>query len=78
MSGRPPPLPIGVKVASAILLMIPLVALLLVPTYARATPTLWGFPFFYWYQLMWVFLAAGFTFSAYLLIRRARGAGRGD
>lgn len=76
MTGRPPPLPIGVKVASAILLMIPLVALLLVPTYARATPKLWGFPFFYWYQLMWVFLAAGFTSGAYLLIRRARGAGR--
>lgn len=76
MPGRPPPLPIGVKIASAILLMIPLAALLLVPTYARATPKLWGFPFFYWYQLLWVFLAAGFTSSAYLLIRRARGTGR--
>ena len=27
--------------------------------YADETPRLWGFPFFYWYQLLWVLLAAG-------------------
>jgi Protein of unknown function (DUF3311) len=76
MTVRPGRLPAGVKIVSAILLAIPLLALLIVPIYARTTPRLWGFPFFYWYQLAWVFLAAGFTYAAYLLIRRTRLAGR--
>ncbi len=59
------------KTLAGVLLAIPLLALLLVPVYARSGPELLGFPFFYWYQLMWVFLAAGFTHSAYLVIRRA-------
>ena len=54
MSVRPGPLPVGVKIVSAILLAIPVLALLIVPIYARTTPRLWGFPFFYWYQLAWV------------------------
>ena len=28
------------------------------PTYAKDEPRLWGFPFFYWYQLLWVFISA--------------------
>jgi Protein of unknown function (DUF3311) len=59
----------------AILLLIPLAALALVPVYAKADPHLWGFPFFYWYQFLWVFLASGFTFAAYLVIERARRGG---
>jgi len=78
MAVRPPALPIGVKVATAILLAVPILALLIVPIYARETPRLWGFPLFYWYQLGWVFIAAGFTFAAYLLVRRARRTGAGQ
>ena len=26
--------------------------------YARNTPVLWGFPFFYWYQLLWIVLTS--------------------
>jgi Protein of unknown function (DUF3311) len=54
------------------LLAVPLLALLIVPIYARSGPELLGFPFFYWYQLAWVFLAAGFTQAAYGVITRAR------
>jgi hypothetical protein len=36
------------------LLLLPYIGLLWVPIYARRDPTLWGFPFFYWYQLAWV------------------------
>jgi len=61
------------KTLAGVLLAIPLLALLLVPVYARRGPEVLGFPFFYWYQLMWVFFAAGFTHSAYLVIRRTRG-----
>ena len=51
----------------------PVMRSLLVPTYSSATPRLWGFPFFYWYQLLWVLLASAFTYGAYLLVeRRAR------
>ena len=68
-------LPVGAKIAAGVLLAIPIVALLLVSTYAKTTPELWGFPFFYWYQFLWVFLAAGFTYAAYLVIEISRGRG---
>jgi hypothetical protein len=37
-----------------ILLLLPFVGLLWVPFYNFQDPTLFGFPFFYWYQLAWV------------------------
>ena len=37
-----------------ILLLVPFVGLLWVPFYNFAEPSLFGFPFFYWYQLAWV------------------------
>ena len=36
------------------LLLIPFVGLLWVPFYNFHDPVLFGFPFFYWYQLAWV------------------------
>jgi len=66
-------LPAGVAVGVAVLLAIPVLALLIVPIYAKDGPRLWGFPFFYWYQFLWVFLASGFTYAAYALIGRTRG-----
>jgi Protein of unknown function (DUF3311) len=68
---RTPPDP-GTAVAVTVLILAPIVALLWVGSYAKATPKLWGFPFFYWYQFLWVFLAAGCTSSAYALLRRTR------
>jgi hypothetical protein len=37
-----------------ILLLLPFVGLLWVPFYNFQDPALFGFPFFYWYQLLWV------------------------
>ena len=37
-----------------ILLLVPFVGLLWVPFYNFQEPALFGFPFFYWYQLLWV------------------------
>jgi Protein of unknown function (DUF3311) len=37
-----------------LLLLVPFVGLLWVPFYNFMEPTLFGFPFFYWYQLAWV------------------------
>jgi Protein of unknown function (DUF3311) len=59
-------------VSAGVLLAIPVIALLLVPTYARRGPQLWGFPFFYWYQLLWIVVAAGCTAAAYALLTRSR------
>ncbi len=38
----------------ALLLLLPAAGLLWVPLYDRPSPALFGFPFFYWYQLAWV------------------------
>lgn len=57
-----------------VLLLIAIVVPLLVGTYARVEPRLFGFPFFYWYQLIWVFLAAGLCALSYLLLGRERAA----
>lgn len=38
--------------------------------YNRVNPELGGLPFFYWYQLLWIFLAAGLTFTIYTLESR--------
>ncbi|GAB2486649.1 DUF3311 domain-containing protein [Jatrophihabitans fulvus] len=63
----------GAVAAVVILLAIPCIALALVPTYSRETPKLAGWPFFYWYQLLWVILTPIMTYSAYLVIKRGRG-----
>jgi hypothetical protein len=62
------------KIAVTIILLIGIVVPLLVPTYDRIEPRLWGFPFFYWYQLVWVFLAAGLCALSFLLLQRERRA----
>jgi hypothetical protein len=69
---RPRRLPAGAAVAAGVLLLIPLVGLAVVPLYSRESPHLWGFPFFYWYQLAWVFLGPLCTWAAYVIITRAR------
>jgi membrane protein implicated in regulation of membrane protease activity len=40
------------------LLLIPFIALLWVPFYNFVEPALWGIPFFYWYQFLWVILTS--------------------
>jgi hypothetical protein len=40
------------------LLVVPALALMFPGIYARRTPELWGFPFFYWYQMAWIVLTS--------------------
>lgn len=47
------------------LLLLPYIFLLWVPLYARDSPELFGFPFFYWYQFLWVILSALLTGLVY-------------
>jgi len=50
-----------------------------VPLYDRTDPTLWGFPFFYWFQFALILMSAVLTSVAYALSqagdRRRRAAG---
>ena len=47
------------------LLVIPLLATLYPPLYNHLKPLLFDIPFFYWYQLAWVPLAALLTWIVY-------------
>lgn len=58
---------------SRILLLIPFIAVLWVPFYDRAEPSVAGFPFFYWYQLLWVILSVAVIGVVYLLEHRGEG-----
>lgn len=48
-----------------VLLLIPFVALLWVPFYNDAEPAFMGFPFFYWYQFLWVPLTSLLIYAVY-------------
>ena len=60
-----------------VLLTVAIAGTLCVPIYARYMPKLGDFPFFYWFQLIWVPVAAILCWISYLLLRtkRPRSAG---
>jgi len=60
--------------AATILLVAAVAASLIVPIYARTTPKLGDFPFFYWYQLILVPVVALASWVAYLIVRPRTGA----
>jgi hypothetical protein len=47
------------------LLILPWIGVVWVPFYNKVEPVLWGFPFFYWYQLLWVLISAVITAVVY-------------
>ncbi len=55
-----------------LLLLIPYVGLLWIPFYNQLTPDLFGFPFFYWYQLLFVPITALLTYLVYRQVRDGR------
>ncbi|MDJ0514145.1 MAG: DUF3311 domain-containing protein [Methyloceanibacter sp.] len=60
-----------------LLLIIPFALVAWVPFYNRIEPTLWGIPFFYWYQLAAIILGAMVVMGVYFLDRRAGFAADG-
>jgi Protein of unknown function (DUF3311) len=48
-----------------LLLLLPFVALLWLPFYNSIEPTIFGFPFFYWYQFLWVPVTAVLIYIVY-------------
>jgi hypothetical protein len=57
-------------IIAGVLLGLAVVVPLLVPTYSKDDPRLWGFPFFYWYQLLWVFICAALVSIAHRLVKQ--------
>jgi hypothetical protein len=53
-----------------LLLVIPLLAILWVPSYNKIDPALGGVPFFYWYQLAWILVGATFVLLVYVIDTR--------
>jgi len=61
------------------LLLLPWIAMIWVPSYNRDEPRLWGFPFFYWYQMLWVLVSAVITALVYFKTRSSEPrSSRGD
>lgn len=50
-----------------LLLIVPFIGTLWVSTYASITPELWGIPFFYWYQFLWIGISAVITIIVYIV-----------
>jgi 4-hydroxybenzoate polyprenyltransferase len=63
--------PTGAWAVVAVLLGVGIVVPLLVPLYDSETPTLFGFPFFYWFQFAMIPVVSLFTFIAFRLSLRA-------
>ncbi len=53
-----------------LLMVLPYLGLCFPRIYTRATPALWGFPFFYWYQFAWVLTTSALLGIVYLKISR--------
>jgi hypothetical protein len=70
----------GLWVVIGVILVPAVVIPLWVPLYDKTDPTLWGFPFFYWFQFAMILMAAALTLIAYVISqiaeRRRRGEGR--
>ena len=64
------------KIVVSVILLVTIIVPLLVPTYDQKEPRLFGFPFFYWYQLLWVFLCAALVGLSFWLLKRERDAYR--
>ena len=84
MSGESTPYKVisPLRLFATFCVLAPTVAVIAVPTYNSATPRLGGFPFYYWYQLLWVVLTGVLMVAAFWAIkldegrrRQARGAG---
>lgn len=55
-----------------VLLLLPIVAMLWVPSYNRMDPVLLGLPFFYAYQLLWVLAASAIIGIVYQVEHQGR------
>ena len=55
-----------------LLLVLPYIAMMWVPSYNRIEPQIAGVPFFYWYQLLWIVLGAALMLPIYFSEERGK------
>jgi hypothetical protein len=60
-----------------LLFVVQFIAVLWPPFYNSVEPRWIGIPFFYWYQLLWVIIAAVFTAIVYFATEREGGHAAG-
>lgn len=53
------------RIAWLVILFIPFFVSMWVPLFNRVEPSLYGIPFFYWFQFGWVVVAAAVTALVY-------------
>jgi len=68
----------GAWTVVGVLLAIGIVLPLMVFLYDQEDPTLWGFPFFYWFQFMLIPIVSVLTFIAFKLSLKALAKDRED
>lgn len=54
-----------------LLVFVPLIGTLFPSFYSSVSPELWGIPFFYWYQMLWVIISALVTAMMYVALRES-------
>jgi membrane protein implicated in regulation of membrane protease activity len=67
-----PPANRALLVLAGVLVAIPIIALMFVASYAKDGPRIAGFPFFIWYQFLWVVITSLLTYAAYRVVLKAR------
>ena len=55
-----------------LLLLVPYLAMIWVSSYNKVEPSWAGIPFFYWYQLLWIWIASALTLIVYFATRRGQ------
>ena len=74
----PAPLLSPLRVLATVCVVAPIIAVLWIPSYNQMSPEVLGFPFFYWYQLLWVVLTALLMAVAYFAVRKDETNRRGQ
>ncbi len=71
MDTSSPPVPAKKRMPAWVWLLLaaPYLGLCFPQLYARATPVLFGFPFFYWYQFAWVVLTSFLLYMVYRALK---------
>jgi hypothetical protein len=62
------------RVIAAVCVIVPFIAVLWVPIFDKDKPEVAGFPFFFWWQLLWVAVTAALMGLAYFVVRREESA----
>ncbi|GMA63881.1 DUF3311 domain-containing protein [Alicyclobacillus fastidiosus] len=54
-----------------LLILVPLIGTLFPAFYSSVSPQLWGIPFFYWYQMLWVIISSIVTAIMYWMLKES-------